>query len=129
MFEYFIGLIQGLSIAGLVALFERYYSTPPKEDKLFGAVRSPEWQKVRRKHLEKNPNCALCGGNKVIEVHHIQPFHLHPTLELEPTNLITLCESGDNGIVCHRAFGHLGNYKKMNPSVVSDVKEWNKKLL
>ncbi len=129
MIEYFIGLIQGLITAFLIAIFERYHTKPSIEDKTFGAMRSPKWPGVRKEHLEKNPNCALCGGNKTIEVHHIRPFHLNPELELEPTNLITLCESGDNGIVCHRAFGHLGNYKNVNLDVVKDTKEWNKKLL
>ena len=96
--------------------------------KTLGAVRSPEWIKTRAKHLEKNPLCALCGGNKVIEVHHKMPFHLNPKLELDFENLITLCESGKNGIVCHRAFGHLGNYHCVNFNVVEDVKVWKNKI-
>ena len=97
--------------------------------KLGGVARSPQWPKVRAEHLKKFPNCALCGGNKVIEVHHKKMFNTHPELELDPNNLISLCESGANGIVCHRAFGHLGNYKTENPSVETDVKTWHEKIL
>ena|SRR3990167_10635221 len=96
--------------------------------KTFGAVRSPRWRAVRAKHLNMFPTCALCGGDKTIEVHHIKPFSSNPELELSLDNLITLCESGANGIVCHRAFGHLGNYKKNNPLVVADARLWNQKL-
>lgn len=96
--------------------------------KTFGAARSNQWPKVRKAHLARNPNCAVCGGNKVIEVHHKQPFHLNPELELEPTNLITLCEEGKNGIVCHRAIGHLGSYQSININVDEDSKAWNKKI-
>ena len=96
--------------------------------KVFGAIRDRRWRGVRAEHLKKFPNCALCGGNKIIEVHHKKMFSQNPELELSLDNLITLCESGNNGIVCHRAFGHLGNYKKENPNVEEDVKIWNKKL-
>lgn len=93
-----------------------------------GATRSPQWPKVRADHLKKNPNCALCNGKASLEVHHIQPFHIKPELELDPTNLITLCEAKTNGINCHLAFGHLGNFKSANPVVVRDAGIWNKKI-
>ncbi len=86
-----------------------------------GSKRSDHWPATRSIHLRKNPNCALCGGTKKIEVHHIRPFHLDPSLELDPNNLITLCEAGDGGINCHLAFGHLGNFKQENPNVVVDA--------
>lgn len=96
--------------------------------KTLGAKRSPEWRKVRAEHLKKFPTCMVCGGNKVIEVHHKQPFHLKPELELKLSNLITLCEEGKNGIVCHRAIGHLGSYQSININVDEDAKLWYNKL-
>ena len=65
---------------------------------------------------------------KTLEVHHIKPFHLHPELELDFNNLITLCESGANGIVCHRAIGHLGNYRSFNIDVKEDAKKIGEKI-
>lgn len=97
--------------------------------KTLGAARSPGWRGVRAEHLRKNPTCALCGGTETIEVHHIKPFHLKPKLELDPNNLITLCESGRNGIVCHRGFGHLGSYQSFNENIREDVKVWYNKIL
>lgn len=91
------------------------------EDRTYGAVRSSQWPIVRHVHLREHPTCEVCGGTDTLEVHHIRPFHLHPELELEPANLMTLCESGKNGIVCHRAIGHLGNYKSFNVEAANDA--------
>ena|SRR3990167_491060 len=110
----------------LIGLLEKWRNR--ESLKTLGAARSSGWNKVRKEHLRLNPNCALCGGNKIIEVHHKKPFHLKPELELEPSNLITLCESGKNGIVCHRAFGHLGSYQSVNSQVDNDVMVWKTKL-
>jgi 5-methylcytosine-specific restriction endonuclease McrA len=102
-------------------------------DKLQGKIpsgkkRSPKWPAVRKKHLERIPYCVICNGTKTLEVHHIKPFHLNPELELDPNNLMTLCESGKNGVTCHRFFGHLGNYKKINPFVRADAFDWSLRL-
>ena len=97
--------------------------------KLGGAKRSPEWPRVRREHLKRFPACAVCGETKnQIEVHHRRMFSTNPELELDPSNLITLCESGKNGIVCHRAFGHLGSYQSINESVEEDARVWRTKI-
>jgi hypothetical protein len=90
--------------------------------------RSSKWPKVRKKHLEKNPCCALCGATSKLNVHHIKPYHLFPELELEESNLITLCENKKKGINCHLFIGHLGNYKNINPCSVQDAATWNSKL-
>ena len=86
-----------------------------------GKRRSPRWPKVRAEHLKNNPTCALCGGQKKLEVHHVVPFHIDATLELEPTNLITLCESKKGGVNCHLFIGHAGSYRRQNIYVRADV--------
>lgn len=93
-----------------------------------GERRSPQWQTIRKKHLKNQPTCAACGGDKTLEVHHIKPFNEHPELELDLNNLITLCESKNNGVCCHLLFGHLGNYKSINPNVIEDANIWNIKI-
>jgi len=80
-----------------------------------GKERSPHWPAVEHKHLKLNPTCSACGGNTNLNVHHKQPFHLYPDLELEPTNLITLCMDGDKD--CHIKLGHGSNFKAYNPHV------------
>lgn len=100
-----------------------------KADKEQGNARSGKWPTVRRKFLAENPACAVCGsitGKR--EVHHIHPFHLHPQLELDPTNFITLCENKKDGINCHLSVGHLGSFKSFNKDVIEDAKNWNLKI-
>lgn len=93
-----------------------------------GAQRSGHWAAVRQQHLTMQPTCAVCGGTDKLEVHHIRPFHLHPDLELDPQNLITLCEANHGGVNCHLAFGHLSNFKSWNVSVREDSAHWADKL-
>ncbi len=83
--------------------------------KLRYAVRSPKWTNVRKEHLKYNATCAACGRDKKLEVHHIKPVHLFPELELDPSNLVTLCADP-----CHVVFGHLMNFRSWNSDVVVD---------
>jgi hypothetical protein len=83
--------------------------------------RSDEWPIVRKQWLKDHPSCAACGETKSLEVHHKQPFHLHPELELDPTNFITLCEIVSSGVLCHLKTGHLGSWKSFNVNVVQDA--------
>lgn len=80
------------------------------------ASRSPLWPAARAAWLMLHPTCAACGGRKKLQVHHKLPFHMHPALELDPSNFVTLCE-GRGFMKCHLAIGHLGNYKSFNPGV------------
>lgn len=87
-------------------------------DQETGGERSPEWPKVEKEHLSKFPTCAACGSTKHLNVHHMKPFHLHPELELDPNNLITLCMDND----CHLYIGHGDDFKAYNPNVLTDAK-------
>jgi len=89
--------------------------------------RSKEWRKLRSEHLKTHPSCAVCGNLKNVVPHHIIPFHIDPSKELDPLNLITLCE-GDT-FNCHLFFGHFRNWTKHNPEIVKDASEWNKKVM
>jgi len=93
-----------------------------------GARRSKHWERVRKEYLKTHTYCEVCGSIKKIEVHHIQPFHVKPELELEPQNLITLCELKKNGLNCHLAFGHAGSYRSHNKDVIADARYWNVKI-
>lgn len=77
--------------------------------------RSSKWPKVRQKHLQSYPVCAACGGGDSLEVHHIKPYHSEPESELDPANLLTLCEAGPFGN-CHLLIGHNGSWKDWNPN-------------
>lgn len=90
--------------------------------------RSSKWPTVRRKFI-KSPEvaaagCAACGAKQGLQVHHKTPFHTNPALELDPNNLIALCEYV-GGLECHEFIGHGGHnggFKKYNPNVEADAK-------
>ena len=81
--------------------------------------RSNKWPSVRKEHLKNESWCRFCGEIRNLEVHHIEPFHLHPELELDDYNLITLCEC--IGKECHFKKGHLGNWKKFNQDIKNEA--------
>lgn len=86
------------------------------------ALRSPHWNAVRKQHLIKEPMCRACNGKEKLQVHHIKPFHLFPESELDPNNLVTLCEHPKTE--CHLILGHRGNFKKYNAEALDDIKKY-----
>lgn len=87
--------------------------------------RSSAWIKVEHEHLVKEPGCRACPiGHKGVDVqvHHIVPFHIDPSKELDPKNVITLCRRH------HFMFGHCEDYKSWNPHVVEDCDRWRERL-
>lgn len=89
-----------------------------------GEPRSSKWPKVRDEHLKLDPVCNVCGGKEDLNVHHIVPFHIDKSKELDPNNLITLC----NGNGCHFAFGHLYNWSSYNSEVKTDTHNFKSKV-
>ena len=85
---------------------------------VYGAARSGKWPALERNWLKVHPHCAACGGTQDVSVHHKKPFHLHPDLELDPGNLITLCERHN----CHLMIGHSGDWHAFNPHVEEDAR-------
>lgn len=91
-----------------------------------GHERSPQWASVATAHLLREPHCVACGyRGKHLQVHHIKPFHLHPHLELDPDNLITLCEA--RGREHHLLLGHLDAWESFNEHVRADVRHFYRK--
>lgn len=87
--------------------------------------RSSRWPAVRAAFLLTHPECAACGGTKVLEVHHVLPFHVRPDLELSNLNLLTLCEAP--GRNCHFAFGHLYDWQSWNVDAEADAEAFRRK--
>ncbi|HLZ64251.1 MAG TPA: HNH endonuclease [Ktedonosporobacter sp.] len=91
-----------------------------------GHERSPEWARVAQVHRLREPACVACGyRGKKLQVHHIKPFHLHPHLELDPENLITLCEA--RGREHHLLLGHLDAWDSYNEHIRADAKHFYRK--
>ncbi len=91
-----------------------------------GHKRSSKWRKVRKKHIKVYNECIVCGSKKVLEVHHVEPFHINPARELDPTNLITLCDKRNMG--CHFVFAHLKSWQSHNITILSDAQHWKNKI-
>jgi hypothetical protein len=94
-------------------------------------LRSPEWHRVEKEHLAKEPECQWCGATACLQVHHIKPFHLAPELELDPDNLITLCEEGGY-LNCHLTHGHHGDFRDFNLQIreqCEDHRKGNERVL
>ena len=91
-------------------------------DKTFGAGRSGHWPLVRGNFIKDHPECAVCGGENELEVHHIIPVFVDKTQELNPKNLITLCNPH------HLLFGHLMKWKSFNKNVVKDAILWRERI-
>ena len=108
----FLGL---LSLFLFTAFELSKYQDTGKVEILYGAnERSGKWETVRNHFVKAHPYCACCGSDSNLNVHHITPFHENPALELDTTNLISLCRN------CHFRIGHRSNWKTSNPDVVSD---------
>jgi hypothetical protein len=88
--------------------------------------RSSRWKEVRKEHLKRFPECEACGSRKSVVPHHIVPFHVDPSKELDPENLVSLCESPTFN--CHLFFGHLKRWDRHNPHVVEDAKTWRLRI-
>lgn len=89
------------------------------------ALRSSKWGALAKRFV-KGKSCACCGRKECLVVHHIQPFHLHPELELDESNLIVLCEG--KIVNCHLAVGHLFYWPSHNPDIVADAAYMNAKV-
>ena len=88
--------------------------------------RSPKWDETRDAFLKTHSICAVCGSKDNLNVHHIFPFHYcvdseinRPDLELDPRNLITLCET--KGYGHHLLIGHFDEYKSANLRVKTNA--------
>ena len=85
---------------------------------VYGASRSGRWPKLERDWLKLHDACAACGSTDQVSVHHKMPFHLAPERELDPANLISLCEKHG----CHFSFGHNYDWHAYNLHVEEDAR-------
>ena len=85
--------------------------------------RSKEWHKVRKEFIRSHPECYVCGRTTNLHVHHIVPYHIDPSKELDPDNLITLCGR------CHLLIGHLNCWNCWNPNIIDDANYLKQKIL
>lgn len=98
----------------------------------YGIKRSTLWPKVQREFLEKNPQCAVCPANTMIQIHHVMPFHFchlvyRGDLELDDRNFIALCEEAGNNH--HLLLGHLDDFESYNAGGRESILALGKSIL
>jgi len=77
-----------------------------------------EMTKAKRAYVKEHGECAICGNTKDLEVHHIVPVHIDPTMACSPENFVSLCDWRNHG--CHYVFGHYRNFRtKYNNDIVN----------
>lgn len=113
-------------VHALKNLMMRALGFSPEEIEALSTPRSPAWRALRNQHLKNNPNCIVCGSSKNVVPHHVVPFHVDPSRELDPTNLVTMCESPTFN--CHLFFGHLKRWSRHNPRVIEDAAVWRGRI-
>ena len=68
---------------------------PYKNNDYKNFIGSARWQRLRAYHLKRHPLCARCKAKGKItlatEVHHITRCHDDPALQMDPSNLESLC--------------------------------------
>lgn len=100
-----------------------------QEPQVVGEPRSNQWPRVRAEYIKTHPECLACGQRDHLNVHHVVPFSVDPSKELDPENLVTLCTDGPGNCNCHLLFGHLGNFRsKGNPNVRRDAARFREML-
>jgi len=104
-------------------LWERLFES----DRLGGMARSGSWGKFKRDFEKSCPKqCAICG-NKKSQLHHVTPFSVDPSMELDVTNVLWLCE-GLGTLNHHRGVGHLGSFLSYNKEIFTDARIWFNKF-
>lgn len=104
-----------MGISSKITHYKRLAHNYVRDSHNYKHERSSKWPKVEKEFLRKNPFCAACATIHNLNVHHKVPFHIAPELELEESNLITLCMSEDRH--CHLLIGHGNSFKAYVPDV------------
>lgn len=86
------------------------------------AGRSSKWPAVECAFIAAHPKCEACGTKDDLNVHHIVPFHVNRTMELDTANLITLCHTD------HFVIGHFHDWQSWNPNVRRMVAQYRSAL-
>lgn len=84
---------------------------------------SQRWKKLKKEHLKKESECAVCGRRANLEVHHIIPVSFDASKQFDSNNLITLCATP-----CHFSFGHFFCYHCYNKDVRKMAAEFKKAM-
>jgi hypothetical protein len=93
-----------------------------------GHGRSSHWPAVEKAFRKVHPQCVACIVKSVtrIQIHHRFPFNYcialgRPDLELDPRNLITLCEWKSPSPNHHLLLGHLDSFQSADLGIADSA--------
>ena len=91
-----------------------------------GSKRNSGWHKASEAYIREVGQCEFCGAKLgeegvELEVHHVEPFHVRPDLEMEKSNWAVLCRKPHD---CHRLVGHFRNFSLWNPLLRPFLEIW-----
>jgi len=81
------------------------------------ARRAYKTHKVMQKYRSEHPECAWCGRNKKLDVHHIIPVSVAPERAGDYSNLMMLCRKPQ----CHLIVGHDTNYGRRYVENIEEI--------
>ena len=79
-----------------------------------GVPRSSGWGPWLKAFL-KGKSCIACGQREGLTGHHVVPYHLDPSREMDPKNVEPMCSDR-----CHLVHGHFNDFSLSNPTVRED---------
>ena len=97
---FFTIIIYVLAVVGWKLITAKKAEPPQRFELVKSNPRSSKWKAVRNNFIKTHGWCAVCGKTENLVVHHKEPFHLFPEKELDPTNLVTLCEKCHDKMHC-----------------------------
>lgn len=83
----------------------------------YSGGRSSKWPALEARLIKQHPYCAATGTVSGLVGHHVVPFSIDPSLELDERNIIILSDSNNS----HLILGHLGCYRRYNIHVRKDA--------
>jgi hypothetical protein len=88
-----------------------------------GVPRSPKWAAWLKAFL-RGKACIACGQREGLTGHHVVPFHVDRSRELDPLNVVAICSDR-----CHIVHGHFNDFALANPTVREDCAAYLAKRL
>jgi len=74
-------------------------------------------RKAVREFRKTHKACAWCGRTRRVQVHHVIPVSIDPSLAADPDNMIMLCARPN----CHLVVGHDGNFRSRYVANVREI--------
>jgi len=102
---------------------KNYLSHQKKHPEHYSDI-ADKWEDFEHKYYKTHAKiCHACNETIHVDLHHIQPRHISPSLIFTISNLIPLCRC------CHFRIGHLLNWDNYNSTIIKDASTLHTQLM